>query len=83
MKVTVKPKQAEKRQEIPFDEIPVGCVYVVEFSDGPTALKLKDKQAVLLSHHNSEDWFEIANGLKGQPATKILGKLTEVIVEGV
>jgi len=57
---------------------------VVEYSDGPIALKLKDKQAVLLSHHNnSEDWFEIAEGFKGTSATKILGKLTEVIVEGV
>jgi len=83
MKVTVKPKQTEKRQEIPFDEIPVGYVYVAKYSGGPIALKLKDKQAVLLSHGSSEDWFYVAEGFKDEPAYKILGKLTEVIVEGV
>jgi len=83
MKVTVKPKQTEKSQEIPFDEIPVGYVYVAEFSDGPIALKLKDEQAVLLSHYDGGDWFCVTEGFKGMPATKILGKLVEVIVEGV
>jgi len=86
MKITVKNKKEEKK-EIPFDEIPVGAVYVARFHDGPIVLKLNDGEAVLLSHsdENEEnelsDWFEIADGFKGEPATKILGKLTEIVVE--
>jgi len=34
-----------------------------------------------LSHFRDEDWFEIADGFKGKPAYKVLGKLMEIIVE--
>ena len=85
MKVTIKEKQKkEKNHEIPFDEIPTGYVYVTKYSDGPIALKLNDNKAVLLCYENDDDyydWFEMADGFKGTPAYKVLGKLTEVIVE--
>ena len=83
MKVTVKPKQT-KEFKIPFDEIPVGSVYVVRYCNGPVALKLEDNEAVLLSYSGSDAaWLELATDYKGIPAYKILGKLTEIIVEEV
>jgi len=81
MKITVKPRKEEKNKNVPFDKIPVGYVYVSEFSDGAITLKLKNNEAVLLSHFRDEDWFEIADGFKGKPAYKVLGKLMEIIVE--
>jgi hypothetical protein len=85
MKVTVKAKQ-EKSCEVPFDEIPVGYIYVVYSTTEPIALKLENNNAVLLGHKGAfsdSNFFKIANGLKGTPAIKILGKLTEVVVEEV
>ena len=82
MKVTVKPKQ-EERHDVPFDEIPVGYVYVVKYTDGPVVLKLNDGEAVLLCHDDSGDFFDMAAGFKGAPAYEVLGKLAEVIVEEV
>ena len=81
MKVTVKPKTQKENQKVPFDEIPVGYVYVAKYYDGPITLKLCDNEAVLLFHQNDSGWFAIANGFKDLPAYKVLGKLTEVIVE--
>ena len=81
MQVTIKQKK-EKNESVPFDKIPVGYVYVVEEEYGPTALKLIDGEAVLLNHSgNNDTWLAIADGFKGKPAHKILGKLTEIIVK--
>ena len=82
MKVTIVPKEKEDNEEIPFDEIPVGTVYIAESKAGPMALKLEDGEAALLTFNN-DDWFVLADGHKGTPAYKILGKLTEIIVEEV
>ena len=84
MKVTVKPKTQKENQKVPFDEIPVGYVYVAKYTNGPIALKLNCGEAVLLRHYDDlpgSDFFEIAAGFKGEPAIKVLGKLTELIVE--
>ena len=82
MKVTIKEKQEEKNQGVPFDEIPNGYIYVVGADDGPIALKLGGNNAVLLSYSDKNiNWFVIADRYKGSPAYKILGKLTEIIVE--
>jgi len=84
MKVTVKSKEKKESHGIPFDEIPVGYVYVALYSDGPIALKLCDNEAVLLGYSdNDSDWFSIASGFKDEPASKILGKLTEIVIEEV
>lgn len=80
MKVTVKEKQ-DVNKNVPFDEIPVGYVYVALYKGGPTALKLSEEQAVLLCCTTDPDWFMLANGYKGNQAYKVLGKLTEIIVE--
>lgn len=80
MKITVKPKQ-EENCKVPFDEIPVGYVYVVERL-GSIALKLLGGEAVLLKFDsNGGSWFAIADDYKGMAAYKILGKLTEIIVK--
>jgi hypothetical protein len=83
MKITIKPKQKREDHDVPFNAIPAGYVYVVSIGDGPIALKLKHNEAVILNHSTGVDWFELAVGLKGDPACKILGKLTEIVVEEV
>jgi len=93
MIITTKPKKTEKVVIIPFNEIPVGHVYVVKYYDGPIALKLKGNNAVLLCDNeddtdnrfedDTDNRFEIADGFKGEPAYKVLGELTEIIVEEV
>lgn len=80
MKVTVTVKEKEKN-EIPFDEIPVGIVYVVSGHSGPIALKLNNNEAVLLCHNDKSNWFQLVGGLTSAPAYKVLGKLAEIIVE--
>jgi hypothetical protein len=75
MKVIVKPKC-----EIPFNEIPTGYVYVCSFQ-GNTMLKLQNGEAVALTWSNGDDCLNMAAVTKNKPATKILGKLTEIIVE--
>jgi len=81
MKVTVKPKQTEKSREIPFDEIPPRSVYKI--SNEVVLLKVNAENAVILVGHEGCDYFSMAGGYKTYPAVKILGKLTEVIVEEV
>ena len=80
MKVTFMPKE-RKVNKVPFDEIPVGMVYIAECETGPVALKLEGGEAALLTYVNNDDWFVLADGYKGTPAYKILGKLTEIIVK--
>lgn len=83
MKITVKEKQEEKGKVTAFNDIPVGYVYIVTCKGGPVALKLRDNKAVLLTYgcEYNPDWFTLAVGFEGRPAHKILGKLTEIIVE--
>ena len=87
MKTTVKEKQdqdqdQDKNMNVPFGEIQAGYVYIASGSHGPVALKLENNEAVLLSFcRYGIDWFSMALGFKNEPAYKILGKLTEIIVE--
>jgi len=80
MKITVISKEKPELKEIPYDEIKPGMVYRIK--GGIVVLKLTDEQAVLL-HGVGGDWFTLADGYKDDPATKILGKLTEIIVKEV
>ena len=80
MKITVKSERKEN-MNVPFDEIPVGHVYIAEYRGGPVALKLCNGEAVLLTHWDDGAWFCMAAGFKGTPAYKVLGRLTEIIVE--
>ena len=81
MKVTVKEKQKEKNCEILFNEIPVGYVY--ETFDGAVLLKTDFENAIIFKGSDDCDYLNIAHGYKEFPATKILGRLTEIIVEEV
>ena len=80
MKITVKKKQVK---EVPFKDIPVGTVYKIGM--GGTLLKLGMEEAVILKFSSGKDWLEIAGkgggNWNGRPATEILGKITEIIVE--
>ena len=82
MKITVKEKQKED-MNVPFNEIPVGYVYVVKHSFGPLALKLENNAAILLAYNStgSGHWFDMDIGYKGISAHKVLGRLAEIIVE--
>lgn len=82
MKVTVKSKEKQDCK-IPFDDIPIGYVYVAGYSGGPVILKLRNGESAVLSlsYDNSRTFFGIAAGWKGESAHKILGKLVEIIVE--
>ena len=85
MRITVKEKQdqdQDKNMNVPFKEIPAGYVYIAGNSHGPVALKLEHNEAVLLSFcRYGIGWFNRALSFKNEPAYKILGKLTEIIVE--
>ena len=85
MRITVKEKQdqdQDKNMNVPFKEIPAGYVYIAGNNYGPAALKLEHNEAVLLSFcEHGIDWFSMARGYKNEPVYKILGKLTEIIVE--
>ena len=84
MKITVRPILKLKNQVVPFDEIPVGYVYVIQRPGEPVMLKLCKDEAVLLNYGaglNSDERLKLANDFKGLPTNRILGKLTEIIVE--
>ena len=85
MRITVKEKQdqdQDKNMNVPFEKIPAGYVYIAGNNHGPVALKLNNSEAVLLSFcRYGIDWFNMAIGFRNEPAYKILGKLTEIIVE--
>ena len=82
MKITIKPKQKEGNQRIPFNMIPTGYVYTIH-SGGPVMLKLSGDVAVLLCHNSGNDCFAGIYDFSIASAYKILGKLTEIVVEKV
>ena len=79
MKVTVKPESKKEVCEIPFDKIPIGSVY--EVSDGAVLLKVTATDAIIFAGNGGCDFFGMAHSYKTFSAAKILGKLTEIIVE--
>jgi len=82
MKVTVKQKP-KKKEKVKFENIEIGQVF--KYQSGIIALKLADDESVLLKHFSGDNWFKIAAGFylnyKKEPIKKILGTLTEIIVE--
>ena len=79
MKVTIIPKK-EKQEEIAYNKIPTGTVYISTQYNG-IMLKLTGSDAAVLTWSSGEDRFVIAHDSKYKPAIKILGKLKEIIVE--
>jgi len=74
MEITVK---NQEKKTIPYGKIEPGQVY--EIVGEGIALKLHGGEAVLLKNVK-DDWLVVADRLKGAPATKILGRISEVIV---
>lgn len=68
-----------------IEDVPVG--YVFEISDGRyensgvTGLKLHKNSFVLLQHSYGTDWFEIGESCWDDYSVRIIGKLTEIIVQ--
>jgi len=78
MKIT----ETQKPKSIPYTEIKPGMVFVVR--DGCKMLKLENNEAVLLTWPcGIADRFDLASGYKGEPATKILGYVKEIIVKEI
>jgi len=79
MKITIKEKSSDV---ITFNNIKPGMVY--EIRCGVTLLKLAGNEAVVLNYSNGQDWLEVASSgkgnFRGEPATKILGKIDEIVV---
>jgi len=78
MKVTVK-STPQKKAKIRFEDVKPGEVF--EYEDGVVALKLKSNEAVLLAFNDGAFWLGTALARKSESVKKILGILTEIIVE--
>ncbi len=78
MKITVIPSK-QKPQTISYNEIEPGTIYQVK--DGTIILKLHYDAAVLLEYPSGGTYLEIAKGYRAFPAVKILGKISEIVVE--
>ena len=81
MLITVIPKEKSESKEIPYKDIRLGMVYTID--SGIVLLKLYDNKAIVLAWPNGEDFLQTAYGCKDRLATKILGRLKEIIVEEV
>jgi len=79
MKITVRKKEPEVKQAF-IKNVPVGHVFEV---DGVTALKLTREKVALFTFPSGSDWFEIMtpDSCWSDMPVKILGKLTEIILE--
>jgi len=83
MKITVIPKEKPEPKKILYDEIEPGTAYVCAFQ-GNVMLKLQNGEAAALTFADTDsECFSIACVTKGQPATKILGRLREIVVEEI
>ena len=83
MKVTVRPKPKEE-VDLRISDIKPGYVFKIYQGDnypGPLALKLKNDKFALLTWGDGANWFVMDDGSWGNPSVKILGKLTEIIVQ--
>ena len=79
MKITVRRKNPEKKKAINPVDISTGTIF--EFDDKTIGLKLHNEEIVLLNYVDGSTWCELASGYKTEPVTKILGRLSEIIVE--
>jgi len=84
MKITVR-KSTKAEPKLLIRDIPVGCVFrIIEDecdSSGPTALKLDKDKFILLTHSWGNNWFVVGQSCWDNYPTKILGELTEIILE--
>lgn len=83
MKITIKKKESEVKQVFVKD-VPPGYIFEITASGSRLvkALKLLSNKYVLLTYSSGMDWFEINDEMSWKDTpVRILGKLTEIIVE--
>lgn len=87
MRITIK-KQTQIEKPIRLQNLEPGTVVVIQ--NGPTAfviegMERKNRELTMLTHNSdgTDGWFSVPGGWKSAPITKILGKITEIIVEPI
>ena len=84
MKITIKKNKPEVKQ-VYIKDVPVGYVFkILNYKNndkGPTALKLCADRFVVLSYTSGYSWFIIGDAGWKDYTVKILGELTEIVVE--
>ena len=87
MRIIIKEKKSVQLKTFSFVDLEPGTVIQFAIFDSPTGLVISNgtdgKDIVLLCHIPEHDWFEIARGWKTMPIAKVLGKLTEIVVEPI
>jgi len=82
MKITVRQRMKDI-EKVAFKDLKAGTVYKIDI--GVTLLKLNGEEAVILKDSSGRDWLNMAGkgpgNFHGMPATKILGKLIEIVVK--
>lgn len=84
MKITVEKKEPKVKQMF-IKDVPIGYVFEILDSEygngGVTGLKLHKNRFILLQHGYGTDWFEIGESCWDDYSVRIIGKLTEIIVQ--
>ena len=85
MRVTIKGEKIEP--VITVKDVKPGYVFEIldsgsKYNGYVKALKLQEREFVLLQYSSGNDWFELCDKISwiGSPV-KILGKLTEIVVD--
>jgi len=88
MRITIKQKESVQSKPIQLQDLEPGTIVVV--GGGPTGLVImgmydESRELVLLTHFKdgTGDWFSVPGGWDDSPITKIIGKITEIIVEPI
>lgn len=82
MKITIKEKRQRKESKISLQDLEPGTIVDLGSVKGLviTTVGDVDKDIVLLTNCN-DGWFSASGDWKNAPIKKILGKLTEIIVD--
>jgi len=87
MKITIKEKEQVQSKTFSLINLEPGTIIQFAIANSPIGLVISNgtggKDIVLLCHTVGDDWFEIARGWKTMPIAKVLGKLTEIVVEPI
>ena len=88
MRITIKEKEQVKSEPLELKDLEPGTVVVV--GGGPTGLVVmgmgdKDRELILLAHFKdgTDSWFSVPGDWDDSPITKVLGKITEIVVEPI
>ena len=83
MKITIKEK-TKVEPTIIAENVKPGYVFQYIGEKELTALKLRDNKIVMLKFSDGDDWFMLKDNTSwNNTPVKILGKLTEIVVESL